>query len=439
MQLSLPQFYQACNPSRALRLGGDDQGYYIDFSSVRGGSLIQELGRTIAWLSPDRPTCQLFTGHVGCGKSTELMCLKAQLIKDSFHVVYFESSEDLDLADVDVTDILLAIARQVYDSLAACGIALELPYFQALFQSVGDIFRLALAPETVLNAAQFSAAIAAITATTRDSPKLRRQLRQYLEPRTNGILNALNQELIEPAIAALEQRGQRGLVVIIDNLDRIDNVVGDAGRYQPSYLFVDRGEQLKKLNCHVVYTLPLELVFSSDAALISNRFGVVPKVLTMVPVRDRSGQPDAQGLTLLRQLVLARAFPNATAEQRLAGINQVFDRPGTLDRLCSISGGHIRNLLVLLYRCLQRADLPLPRNCLEEIILQRQSELLLALTAAEIESLQQVQAQKHFRRGPTYQTLLRSMYVFEYRSGGSSWFDINPVLAEMPDFQQREL
>lgn len=91
---------------------GDAQArkYYIDFSSVRGGNTIKELGRTIARLSPDKPTCQLFTGHIGCGKSTELQRLKAVLEQQGFHGVYFESSQVLEMADVDVTDILLALA-----------------------------------------------------------------------------------------------------------------------------------------------------------------------------------------------------------------------------------------------------------------------------------------------------------------------------------------
>lgn len=431
MTLDLHQFYQACNPSKALSLGEEDQGYYIDFSPVRGGNIIQELARTITRLAPDSPTCQLFTGHVGCGKSTELICLKALVAQANFHVVYFESSEDLDLADVDVTDILLAIARQVSESLEAVDIELELPYFRQLFQSIGDIFK----PTLAIADHHFSTTIAELTARTKDSPKLRNQLRQYLEPRTNGILNAINQELLEPAIAALKQQGKQGLAVIIDNLDRIDNTPKSTGRHQPSYLFIDRGEQLKKLNCHVVYTLPLELVFSSDLGLITNRFGIVPKVLAMIPVCQRDGCLYPEGMALLRQLVLARAFPNETPEQRLQGLDQVFDTPETLDRLCRISGGHVRNLLMLLYRCLQREDPPLSRTCIEQVIQQRLSELLLALSVPEIKSLKRVMAEKHIRHDPSDQLLLHSMFVFEYRSEGESWFDINPILAESPEFQ----
>ena len=119
----------------------EDRKYYIDFSSVRGGNIIKELGRTIARLSPDKPTCQLFTGHIGCGKSTELQRLKADLEEQGFHVVYFESSQVLEMADVDVTDIMLAIARSVSESLEAVQIKLKPGYFANLFRNIAELLQ----------------------------------------------------------------------------------------------------------------------------------------------------------------------------------------------------------------------------------------------------------------------------------------------------------
>ena len=68
-------------------------------------------------MSSDKPTCQLFTGHIGCGKSTELSRVQKELTDQGFHVVYFESTQDLDEMDLDLTDIMLAIARRVTQSL----------------------------------------------------------------------------------------------------------------------------------------------------------------------------------------------------------------------------------------------------------------------------------------------------------------------------------
>ncbi len=431
MTLDLGKFYQACNPSPLVMGNAQDRKYYIDFSSVRGGNIIRELGRTIRLLSPDKPTCQLFTGHIGCGKSTELQRLKAELEQQGFHVVYFESSQVLEMADVDVTDILLAIARQVAESLQAIQIKLKPGYFADLFTGIAELLQTPIE----LSEGEFTLGFAKITAKTKDSPKLRSQLRQYLEPRTNGILEAINQEIFAPAREKLKQQGKKGLVVIIDNLDRLDNSVKPTGSRQPEYLFVDRGEQLNQLNCHVVYTIPLFLIFSNALGRLTTRFGRDPKVLPMVPVQVRQGKECQEGISLLQRMVLARAFPDVNEVQRVDLITEIFDSPETLERLCRVSGGHARQLLMLLVRCLERDDPPLSRACIEGVIRQRRNELSLAITEDEWEWLRQVAQQKSLRGQEKYQTLVRDMFVFEYRDSEGSWFDINPILAEAKEFQ----
>ena len=435
MDLHLLTFFKACNPAKTLIVGNpDDRQYYIDFSSVRGGRIIEALGRTITRLSPDEPTCQLFTGHIGCGKSTELFRLKAQLEQQQFHVVYFESSQDLDMADVDVSDILLSIAKSVSESLEAIGIHLRPQYFARLFNDIKDFFQ---TPIDLSAEAELSLGIGKITAKTKDSPQLREQLRQHLEPRTQGILSAINEEILGRAIEELKGRGKKGLVVIIDNLDRVDNRPMPSGRSQPEYLFIDRGSQLRRLNCHVVYTLPLDLMFSNEYEALKNRLGggVAPKVLPMVPIQLRDGRDSPKGIALLQQLVLARAFPDVDAQARLSLIPKVFDSLATLNRLCRVSGGHVRNLLGLLYSCLQQEDPPLSRRCLESVIKSNRDDLTLGVDDEEWGLLSQVVQQQIVKGEREYQVLLRSGFVYEYRDELGRWFGINPALVETERFR----
>ena len=435
MGLDLPRFYKACNPSKPLVVGSvDDRQYYIDFSPVRGSKIIESLKRTITLISPDEPTCQLFTGHIGCGKSTELLRLKLELEHQGFHVVYFESSQDLDMADVDITDILLSVAGQVSESLEAIKIKLKPGYFANLFIEIADFLQ---TPIDLNAEAELSIGIGKITAKTKESPKLRRRLREYLEPRTAGILESINKELLQRATTELKRRGKAGLVVIVDNLDRVDIRPLPSGRSQPEYLFIDRGEQLRKLNCHVVYTIPLALIFSNDGETLKNRLGggLTPKVLPMVPVRLRSGEEFQEGIALLRQMVLVRAFPHETTEKQLELITEVFDSPETLERLCRVSGGHVRNLLGLLFDCLRQDNPPISRECLESVIRERRDYLTSCITDDEWELLFQVVQQQSVRGDLEYQTLLRSMWVFEYRDRAGTWFGVNPVLEEAQKFQ----
>ncbi len=435
MKLDFSKFYKACNPAKTLVVGNpEDRKYYIDFSSVRGGKIIESIGRTITRISPDEPTCQLFTGHIGCGKSTELLRLKSELEQQEFYVVYFESSQDLDMADVDISDILLAIARQVSESLEASGIHLKPRYFGELFNEIKEFLQM---PIDLTGEVEFSVGIGKITAKTKASPTLRNQVRQYLEPRTEGILKGINTEILNPANQELKCRGYQGLVVIVDNLDRVDNRTGPSGRSQPDYLFIDRGTHLRRLNCHVVYTLPLSLNFSNEYEELKNRLGggVAPKVLPMVPVQLRKGGDCREGMALLRQMVLARAFPDVEPEKRLQLITEVFDSKETLDRMCRISGGHVRSLLGLLYNCLQQEDPPFSRHSLEHVIKGYRDDLVLAIENEEWELLFQVVQNQLVKGEKEYQVLLRSMFVFEYRDEQGRWFGINPSLAETEKFK----
>jgi len=448
--LDLTRFYKACNPSKTLDTSKpEDRQYYIDFAVARGGTIIREIERTIARISPDEPTCQLFAGHIGCGKSTELLRLKSSLARQGFHVVYFESSKDLDPADVDVSDILLAIARQVSKSLEDIQIELKPKGFKNLLQGAAKVLNARItgmeAKVPLLDdigfesqeTGEFSIAlgIGKITAKARDSRDVRSLLRQYLEPRANSIIEGINEDLLQPAIAQLRQRGRQGLVVIVDNLDRIDNSPKPSGGTQPEYLFVERGEQLNQLQCHVVYTIPLVLRFSNDLERLRNRFGSDPKVLPMVRVRQQDGQTWDDGMVLLKQMVLARAFPDLEPSQRLDRVLEVFDATETLDRLCAISGGHVRNLLVILYRCLQKDDPPISRDCLESVITERCNELRLAIAPPEWDLLKRVKRERMVRGESEYQALLRSLFVFEYRDSQEYWFEINPVLADAKELQ----
>ncbi|MEW6494186.1 MAG: P-loop NTPase fold protein [Cyanobacteriota bacterium] len=454
MAVDLRKFFQATDPGKALAVDNpEDKKYYIDFSSVRGGEIIKKLKQKITFFSPDAPTCVLFTGHIGCGKSTELLRLRTELEHEGFHVVYFESSEDLEMTDVDISDVLLAIARRVSQSLDK--ITLEEPSrLKGLLQGAwkvlnSEVTGFKLKPPEMPGVPKlgdigitsendkFSLAfgIGEITTRAKSDATLREKLNQYLGPQKTQLLEAINQELLEPAIASLKQQGKKGLVVIVDNLDRLDSRQKPFGRPQQEYLFVDQGEYLTKLNCHLVYTMPLALKFSNDYGNLTQRFEE-PRVLPMVPVQLRDGSECDAGMELLRQMILARAFPNIDEQQRLNHITKIFDSPKTLDRLCRVSGGHVRDLLRLLNTwIMEEMELPLSGATLEAVIRARRNEMTMPISDDEWELLRQVRQRKKVSGDQGYQTLIRSRLVFEYRDSGESWFDINPILAEAKELQ----
>jgi hypothetical protein len=426
-KLNIRKFFQATNPDRALFADNskEDCKYYIDFSSVRGGQVIEDLKKTIAFFSPDEPTCQLFAGHIGCGKSTELQRLKVELQHEGFHVVYFNSHKDLEMSDVDVSDIMLAITHRVIESLENVGIKLEPNYFKRLFADMKNIFMTPVDIEVKL-----SFLIAEISTKTQASPDERNKLRNFLEPQIGKIIEEINSEILKPGIEKLKRKGKKGLVVIVDSLEKMDNVAKPWKRPQHEYLFIDRGMQLSSLDCHLVYTMPLSLRFSNEYGNLTNRFPD-PKVLPMVRVKSRDEEVCKEGLEKLRNMILARAFPDLTDEERLSKVIEVFDCLQTLDYLCHASGGHIRNLLRLLNTCIKKEmQFPITRQSLDSVIIEYRSERILAINPYEWTLLSQVVENKKITRDDGYQALIRSMFVYEYRDNAGPWFDINPILSD---------
>jgi hypothetical protein len=465
--LDIRELYRATNPSRTLDFSkASDRELYIDFSSVRGGSTIAEMRDKISFFSPDEPTVQLFTGHLGCGKSTELLRLANELREQQFHVIYFESSQDLEMGDIDVTDILLAIARRISESLGELEqLELDAPRgLQRLLRGAARILQteIDLAAELdvpglgnvqastegkgsfsaevgIPGLGQFEAdseglslvalGIGKISAKARNSPELRGKLREYLEVRTTNIIDAINSELIEPAIAKLKTLGKQGLVVIVDNLDRVEKTIKPWGRTQPEYLFVDRGEQLRQLQCHVIYTMPLALLYSNDLNPLTSRFGTDPKLLPMVPVCHRDGTDHLEGMEKMRQMILTRAFPHQQESERHTGILDLFESLDLFNDLCRLSGGHVREILRFLNTWIMKErQLPLSRQGLEVVIRERRDRMLYAITEDEWALLKQVHQRKQVAGDDSYDLLISSMFVYEYRDEIGSWFDLNPIL-----------
>jgi hypothetical protein len=72
---------------------------------------------------------------------------------------------------------------------------------------------------------------------------------------------------------------------------------------------------------------------------------------------------------------------------------------------------------------------------LGSVIRQRCNTLKNTVTNDEWDLLHQVAQEKSLRGEERYQSLIHSMFVFEYRYQDELWFDINPILAQAKELQ----
>jgi hypothetical protein len=353
MSPKLKQIYSVFSPSP---LQPSQNELYIDLDGVRGHTNIvkrmaQKIRLADAW------TCQVLTGHRGSGKSTELSRLRQALQEPTagdsrFFVVYIQADNELDRNDIDFPEVLIAIVRQVADQLRTrAKIELKPGYFKDRWERLKSL----LPTEVSFDKIELGAGLGKLSATIKNSPEARQQVRKALEPDTNNWLTAANEVLGEAALR-LEKQGQRGLVVIVDDLDKMITRPHDAaGCSTTEYLFVHRSEQLRAFHCHVIYTLPIELAYSHYEPTIKQRYGgylpVVPMTkLSTPPPKSKTHPP---GVKKFREINAARL--NSVG----AGEEELFHNHRIRDDLIKLTGGQPIELMGMIREAIVTEGLPI--------------------------------------------------------------------------------
>lgn len=436
----LRRIYNAFDPFRPLPA---KDPAYESLEEVRGDvNILVDLGRGIQFARFARsPICQLYAGHRGAGKSTELLRLAQDLRENQFRVVYFAADEeDIDAEDAQYTDILLACTRHILQELKGADQNPIWTWLQSRMRSLAEILGSNLELENVAIEAQISQ-LAKITATLRASPTIRQRIRREVEPYTVSLIEALNQYIDQAMAKQPEQTPQR-LVVIVDNLDRIPFIFDpDSNRSNHDQIFFDRSEQLKALNCHVIYTVPISLLNSNRAADLQTIYGN-EKILPIVMVQTDDNQPHPLGISKLKELIRKRIDLDLPRYALEPDLSQVFDlQQQTLERLCLMSGGHVRDLMYLVQTATRYSDqLPISARAVQRAIGEVRSGYRRTVDADQWEVLAEVWRTKESPNTETHRNLLFRRCILEYREitdDGTprNWYDVHPLLTGLDEFK----
>ncbi len=83
--------------------GEEIERYYVDLSAVRKTSAIESVSTILDFQEPAQFSTILFTGHRGCGKSTELKRIQ-KLWAEDYRLIYLEVNEETDINDARYID-----------------------------------------------------------------------------------------------------------------------------------------------------------------------------------------------------------------------------------------------------------------------------------------------------------------------------------------------
>ncbi len=401
---------------------------YVNCSAVRGDEdVVTDLGNTVR-RSHDF-TYQLYSGYRGSGKTTELLRLKQHLEGQGHTVVYFAADEaDLSVQDVQYTDILLACTRHLLLGLKEQAEPDPiLNWLKPRLQDLKDV----MFTEIKIDELDLEVGLkefAKLTAAVRSEPSQRQKIRERVESHTETLIQALN-AFIEDAKKHLPEKTK--LLVIADNLDRIVPLFRDNGRSNYEEIFLDRHEQLKALQCHIVYTVPISMVYSRFSTNLKDNYGI-PQVLPSIMVRHQEddGQPYQPGLEILREMIRLRV-PKSLQDSL---VPNVFESEQVLQQLCLMSGGYVRDLIQLMQEAIKKTEsLPIEARAVQRAEDNLRDVYRRAVEESQWELLQQVHDSKDIDHDNIHRSLLFSRCLLEYRYFDDKgkkqlWYDVHPVL-----------
>lgn len=421
--------------------------FYADCKEARGGSalvrkMIRRLKRT-----ENENLYYLFTGHLGCGKSSELLHLKDKLEKEeTFFPVYIDFEEYLDKQDATLEDVFLGmiseIANRCRERFGIVTKAESYSLVKKLFDFLGDV--------NVKGEVGLPWDIAKLNIEKlKQNPSLRKQVREAIrDDEKKSLFSELSNFILEIELRLKQETEFTKLVIIADSLEKIKRFEQeDSELVSQKKLFIDRAEQLTSIPTNIIYTVPLFLYRSHYGTQLQQIYGnnVFPLPMVKIHQRGKFDEPFEIGRQELIEIINKRLHHTGTSIDRVF-VKSDEEDTDALKYLIKYSGGNIRSLIRLIQEASIEVDeLPIDFNAARESVKQEvrsfaasvRESYWVKLAALELSANQQIE-----NGDDDYSKMLESLAVLEYMNGDETkiddevWYAVNPAIRRTIKFQE---
>jgi hypothetical protein len=368
----------------------------------------------------------LLTGYRGDGKTTELFKF-IDLIRNGYRPLYFNAEEEFDLLDFKFPDFLLGVASAVFERIEEQNLSLKKDliddvanWFASIVQTVESKAEAEIQAEAGVEMPKLLRfVIARLKGTIKAGGVKREEVRQELNRNLAQLIDKVD-KLLSEAVKVSQESDNRKLVIIFDNLDRM--------RTELAFdLFHTYGRNLRELNCHFIYVVPIALLHQPQAPLLPFDDIVT---MPMIPVRYKNGQEHETNISLLRGLLERRFVPD-----------KIMNDPDKMIRdFILSSGGHLRDLVRFFRQaCLEACREPdgkINQKIAQRAINERCETYQKAVAEDDYEHLIQTYKNKAAENNERTQRLIFDTVILVYDENGVTWQDVHPALANGAKFQE---
>lgn len=413
-----------------------DARFYADCKEARGGSALVKKMIIRLNSAKNENLRYLFTGHLGCGKSSELLHLADKVEKNTtFFPIYIDFEEYLDVQDTTLEDIFLGMVSEI---ASRCREKFEIKVNEesySLIKKIAGFF----GDFSVKGEVGLPFDIAKLNVEKlRQNPSLRQQVRAAIkQDEKKSLFSELNDFITEIELRLKQETEFTKIVIIADSLEKIkrfekgekdeDEITSQAN------LFLGKKEQLSGIATNVIYTVPLSLYRSHYGKQLSEAYGKNVFVLPMVKIhrRGKFDEPFEIGRQELIEIINRRLKYSGTS------IEKVFETDA-LEYLLKYCGGHIRSLVRFVQEASISVDeLPIDFKAARESVKEEvrgfaasvREEYWKKLAKLELSANQQIE-----NGDEDYSKMLESLAILEYMNGEEEerdddvWYAVNPSI-----------
>lgn len=404
----------------------NDSRYY-DCSKARGTSVTQKLLMQLKLNSDNEKNMHIMLiGTRGDGKTTELFQFM-NLIQDKYRPLYINAEEEFDLVDFRFPDLLLGTATVIFKRMNEQNLTLPEELLENVanwFASIVETIETTTSAELKVEAGLgipdwFKFITARLFNTLKAGGEKREQIRKELNKSVVHLITHVNR-LLSSAETLSKDKDRRELVVIFDGLDRlIPELAYD--------LFYINGENLKSLNCHFIYVVPLSLLYRLEAPHLPIESHMT---MTIIPVHDRDNNPLEENITALRHLLERRFVPKSI----------LTDPDDIMREFILTSGGHLRDLMRLFHQaCLDalseqdgKINPLIARRTINELCGTYEK----AIIDDDYEYLVKTHKEKFAGTNERTQRLIHNTVILVYKELGAEWHDVHTALVQGREFRK---
>lgn len=380
-------------------------------------------------------TLNFISGFNGCGKSTELLRLQKTLAAQGFFVVIADASDYfLPTQPIDIGILLISLAGAYSDQIEK---QTELKpshqsYWRRLVQWLQDTdvkidgFDLkAKIPLTELEV-KFKASL-------KENPGFIEKLQKFMQARPGELRRQVHDYFQHATqLVRTKYRADLSPVFIFDQFEQLHDIPQTQGSVAESIITIVSNHQsdLRIPGHHLIMTMPPWLkLLPGGAQNLHLIYGL------KLWENDDKRSSCREGLHQMR-LIVEKRFTEAGLDRFFGPANAKGVRP-LVDHLIRASGGHLRDLIILLRGALKRAkDLPVTRNIIDGTISNHRDSFL-PLSLAHSQYLAQFARERqcsfpNTRHETIYDvtSLLNNHYAFLMRND-AEWCDIHPLLRDI--------